>query len=93
MVYLDVIITRNIFYKKGQSCLVLNGTGTRSGDHRTALTRKLILEGTLRTYGIRGKAVTSLNVELGVEKVDEEEVKAKILKHFSQLFEAEFVTK
>jgi lipoyl(octanoyl) transferase len=31
-------------------------------------------------------------VELGVEKVDEAEVKAKILKHFSQLFEAEFVT-
>jgi lipoyl(octanoyl) transferase len=42
--------------------------------------------------GIRGKAVTTLNVELGVEKVDEEEVKAKILKHFTQLFEAEFVT-
>ncbi|WP_310377894.1 lipoyl(octanoyl) transferase LipB [Flavobacterium sp.] len=41
--------------------------------------------------GIRGKAVTSLNVELGVEKVDEAEVKAKILKHFVQLFEAEFV--
>ena len=41
--------------------------------------------------GIRGKAVTSLNVELGVEKVDEEEVKVKILKHFTQLFEAEFV--
>ncbi|KAB1156589.1 lipoyl(octanoyl) transferase LipB [Flavobacterium luteum] len=39
--------------------------------------------------GIRGKAVTSLNVELGVEKVDEAEVKAKILKHFSELFEAE----
>jgi lipoyl(octanoyl) transferase len=42
--------------------------------------------------GIRGKAVTSLNVELGVEKVDEEEVKAKILKHFATLFEAEFMT-
>ena len=41
--------------------------------------------------GIRGKAVTSLNVELGVEKVDEEEVKAKILKHFSDLFEAKFL--
>jgi lipoyl(octanoyl) transferase len=38
--------------------------------------------------GIRGKAVTSLNVELGVEKVNEDEVKEKILKHFSQLFEA-----
>jgi lipoyl(octanoyl) transferase len=43
--------------------------------------------------GIRGKAVTSLNVELGVEKVNEAEVKAKILKHFSNIFEAEFVTK
>lgn len=39
--------------------------------------------------GIRGKAVTSLEVELG-KKVDLEEVKQKILKHFSQLFEAEF---
>lgn len=37
--------------------------------------------------GIRGKAVTSLNVELGVDKVDEEELKAKILKHFKVLFE------
>jgi len=41
--------------------------------------------------GIRGKAVTSLEVELG-KKVDLEEVKQKILKHFSQLFEAEFLT-
>lgn len=41
--------------------------------------------------GIRGKGVTSLNVELGVEKVDEEEVKDKIIKHFTALFEAEFV--
>ncbi|WP_026730450.1 lipoyl(octanoyl) transferase LipB [Flavobacterium denitrificans] len=41
--------------------------------------------------GIRGKGVTSLNVELGVEKVDEEEVKARILNHLKQLFEAEFV--
>jgi lipoyl(octanoyl) transferase len=40
--------------------------------------------------GIRGKTVTSLNVELGVEKVNEEEVKEKILKHFSILFEATF---
>lgn len=39
--------------------------------------------------GIRGKAVTSLNVELGMQKVDEEEVKAKLLKHFATLFEAE----
>lgn len=41
--------------------------------------------------GIRGKAVTSLNVELGVDKVDENEVKQKLLKHFKTLFEAEFV--
>lgn len=39
--------------------------------------------------GIKGKAVTSLNVELGVDKVDESEVKAKILKHFLDLFEAQ----
>jgi lipoyl(octanoyl) transferase len=41
--------------------------------------------------GIRGKAVTSLNVELGVERIDENEVKAKILNHFALLFEAELV--
>jgi lipoyl(octanoyl) transferase len=41
--------------------------------------------------GIKGKAVTSLNVELGIEKVDEAEVKEKILKHFLKLFEAEFI--
>ncbi|WP_299114272.1 lipoyl(octanoyl) transferase LipB [uncultured Winogradskyella sp.] len=40
--------------------------------------------------GIRGKAVTSLNNELGVDKVDELEVKKKLLKHFEVLFEAEF---
>ncbi|WP_340077878.1 lipoyl(octanoyl) transferase LipB [Leptobacterium sp. I13] len=38
--------------------------------------------------GIRGKAVTSLNVELGIKEVAMEEVKEKILKHFSVLFEA-----
>jgi lipoyl(octanoyl) transferase len=38
--------------------------------------------------GIRGKAVTSLNVELGVEGVNEDEVKAKIVKHLGVLFEA-----
>lgn len=38
--------------------------------------------------GIRGKAVTSMEVELG-KKVDTEEVKAKILKHFKTLFEVE----
>jgi len=41
--------------------------------------------------GIRGKAVASLNVELGEERVDEEEVKAKLLHYFAQLFEAEIV--
>lgn len=41
--------------------------------------------------GIKGKAVTSLNVELGVESVDEAEVKAKILKHFADLFEAQIL--
>lgn len=38
--------------------------------------------------GIRGKAVTSLNVELGVDRVEEAEVKEKLLKHFAILFEA-----
>ena len=41
--------------------------------------------------GIRGKAVTSLNNELGVIKVDEAELKTKLLKHFETLFEATFV--
>ncbi len=40
--------------------------------------------------GIKGKAVTSLQVELGVESVNEEEVKEKIQKHFSKLFESEY---
>ena len=38
--------------------------------------------------GIRGKAVTSMEVELG-KKISEEEVKEKILKHFKVLFEVE----
>lgn len=41
--------------------------------------------------GIRGKAVTSLNVELGVKEVNEAEVKEKLLKHFETLFEAELI--
>lgn len=41
--------------------------------------------------GIKGKSVTSLQVELGVEKVDESEVKNKIVTHFAALFEAKFV--
>ena len=41
--------------------------------------------------GIRGKAVTSMEAELG-EKVNLEEVKQKILKHFKDLFEVnEFI--
>jgi len=40
--------------------------------------------------GIRGKAVTSLNVELAKKEIDEAEVKEKLLKYFSQLFKAEF---
>jgi lipoyl(octanoyl) transferase len=39
--------------------------------------------------GIRGKAVTSLNVELGKKEVDMDEVKQKLLKHFNVLFKAE----
>jgi len=42
--------------------------------------------------GIRGKAVTSLNVELGVKEVSMTEVKEKLLKHFSKLFDAEIKT-
>jgi lipoyl(octanoyl) transferase len=41
--------------------------------------------------GIRGKAVTSLNVELGVASVDMEEVKQKIQKHFTKLFECSII--
>jgi lipoyl(octanoyl) transferase len=38
--------------------------------------------------GIKGKAVTSLNVELGTPEVSMEDVKAKLLRHFLVLFEA-----
>lgn len=41
--------------------------------------------------GIKGKAVTSLNVELGKAEVDIAEVKEKLLKHFAELFEAEMI--
>ncbi|MBD1263093.1 lipoyl(octanoyl) transferase LipB [Maribacter polysiphoniae] len=41
--------------------------------------------------GIKGKAVTSLNVELGKQEVDLNEVKGKLLKHFEALFEAEII--
>lgn len=43
--------------------------------------------------GIKGKAVTSLNVELGKKEVDLVEVKQKLLKHFQVLFEAEIIEK
>ena len=38
--------------------------------------------------GIKDKAVTSLNVELGVQQVSMEDVKASLLKHFLVLFNA-----
>ncbi|QNM84433.1 lipoyl(octanoyl) transferase LipB [Polaribacter pectinis] len=38
--------------------------------------------------GIRGKAVATMESELG-KKIDQEEVKQKILKHFKNLFEVE----
>ncbi|MDA0316703.1 MAG: lipoyl(octanoyl) transferase LipB [Bacteroidetes bacterium] len=41
--------------------------------------------------GIRGKAVTSLSVELNQESVNENEVKEKLLKHFFALFEIELM--
>jgi lipoyl(octanoyl) transferase len=41
--------------------------------------------------GIKGKAVTSLNVELGKQEVSTNEVKEKLLKHFADLFEAEII--
>lgn len=41
--------------------------------------------------GIRGKAVTSLNVELGIKEVSMDEVKQKLAKHFSTLFEAQLL--
>jgi len=41
--------------------------------------------------GIKEKAVTSLNVELGKQKVDVDEVKEKLLKHFAELFGAQII--
>ncbi len=41
--------------------------------------------------GIKGKAVTSLNLELGKKEVDMNEVKQKLLRHFEMLFESELV--
>lgn len=41
--------------------------------------------------GIKGKAVTSLNVELGQREISMAEVQEKLLKHFSEIFEAEYI--
>lgn len=41
--------------------------------------------------GIRGKGVTSMHVELGVNQVDAHEVRSKVLQHFSALFQANLV--
>ena len=43
--------------------------------------------------GIKDRAVTSLNVELGRISVDMDEVKEKLLKHFAVLFEAQIMKK
>ncbi|UJH89807.1 lipoyl(octanoyl) transferase LipB [Antarcticibacterium sp. 1MA-6-2] len=41
--------------------------------------------------GIQGKAVTSLNVELGRKEVSLNEVEEKLLRHFASIFEAKLV--
>lgn len=41
--------------------------------------------------GIKDKAVTSLNVELGKKEVDMNEVKQKLLRHFELLFKANLI--
>lgn len=41
--------------------------------------------------GIKDKAVTSLNVELGKAEIPLDEVKTKLKKHFTQLFEAKLM--
>jgi len=41
--------------------------------------------------GIKDKAVTSLNVELGKKEIPIKEVQEKLLKHFSTLFNATFI--
>ncbi len=41
--------------------------------------------------GIKGKGVTSLNVELGIDYVDEDEVREKIIKYFAVLFDASVI--
>lgn len=41
--------------------------------------------------GIKGKAVTSLNLELGKREIPLAEVQEKLLHHFSEIFEAELI--
>ena len=41
--------------------------------------------------GIKGKSVTSMQVELGMENIDEGLVKQKIIKHFNHLFESQMI--
>ncbi len=41
--------------------------------------------------GIKDKAVTSLNIELGKQEVSMEEVKEKLLRHFNVLFESKLI--
>lgn len=41
--------------------------------------------------GIKDKSVTSLHAELGVDRVDEEEVRQKLLAHFESIFEATII--
>ncbi len=41
--------------------------------------------------GIKGKAVTSMNAELGIKELDIFEVKQKLSTHFARLFEAKLV--
>jgi len=43
--------------------------------------------------GIRGKAVTSIEAELGTTSISISDVKSKLLKHFTTLFEAELKEK
>ncbi len=43
--------------------------------------------------GIKGKAVTSLHVELGNDEIPIAEVKEKLLRHFSEIFETELKEK
>ena len=41
--------------------------------------------------GIKDKAVTSLNIELGSKEISMGEVKQKLLKHFAELFSAQII--